>query len=123
MLDRLHDLIPPAVIEGHVQNQLCIVPGLLTGLPDFALKMRRDFLKPPDMPDLHAFAVEFIQFAVNDRFQNTHQKLYFAAGASPVLGREGVNGEDLHAKLDRCPDDLSQVFSPLPMSFTAWQPA
>src|SRR5690606_39000162 len=121
-LDGVNDFITSAVVECDIQDQAGIVSGFFACLPDFALKMRRDFLKPANMPDLNAFAVEFVQLAVNHRLQDAHQKLDFAPGPSPVLGREGVDRQNLHAKLDRGPDNTAQVLRAVTVSFSAWQP-
>ena len=92
-------------------------------LMDFLLQRRADAVQLADVAQLDAFGVEFVQFAVDDRFQNTHQHPHFGAWTRPVLGRKGVNRQDFDAIFDARAQNAAQIFRPVTVSFGARQPA
>ena len=105
---RVDQFDAPAVVDAHRESEHVVAGGELLGV----LQLFDDrapqagFAARPAHP--HAPLVELIAAAVQDVAVEPHEEAHLVGRACPVLRRERVHAQVLHARLDRAGDDIEQ---------------
>ena len=73
--------------------------GARDRLVDALAHARRELVAPPADDDAHAAPVHLVDLALHRLVEQAHQGPHLGPRAGPVLGREGVDGQDLDAQL------------------------
>src|SRR5829696_8602449 len=94
---RVHDLRAAAVVESHVDIELVVVGGELLRLPHGLQDRSGEVLAASEEPQASAALVQVGHVVRGDLEKERHQGVHLVLRASPVLGREGVEGERLYA--------------------------
>ena len=80
-----------------IEDVGAVVSGQGLAVVHLATKARAELGAVPDDPQLHALGVQLLHLAVHRLLEEAHQGAHLATGSLPVLGAEGVEGEDVDA--------------------------
>lgn len=78
--ERLDQVLPPAIVEGDVEDKLVVVARQGDGLAHLVLQRRRKPVQLTDVAKLHAVRMKLLQLAVDDRLQDVHQPAHLGFG-------------------------------------------
>ena len=120
---RLDDFLPPAVVESHRQREPAIVGGQRFGLDDERDNIGLEIVAFADDPDPDPVGVEFGEIVANEALEEAHQHRHLVRRTAPVLRREAIDRQELHAALDRRADDPAHRLDAAPMTLEARQAA
>ena len=116
LADGSQDLVPPAVVEGHPQRQAGVVPRLFLHGRHQRKQVGRTAVTPADELDAHALTVQVGELLADGVGEERHQVGHLVVGPAPVLGREGEDGQALHAQPRRRLDRTPQRSCPRPVA-------
>ena len=103
------DLGPAAVVEREGQRQPAVVPGQRDGLVLLGEEPARHPPVPaPGEADPHAQLVELVTPAHQDLPVEPHEVAHLVDRSTPVLGREGVDGQPAQAEIQRALDRVEE---------------
>ena len=77
-----------------------LLRGQSFGLLDLLAQAGGELFFAPQVADGDAVLVQRRRLTADDFFQNVHQAAHLVDRAAPVLGREGVEGQDLDADIE-----------------------
>jgi hypothetical protein len=97
----LDELGSPAVVERDPEVEALVVSGLLLEPGHLLLEVGRRAVAAPDEAGANSLAREVGQLALDRLAEDVHQRVDLARRPRPVLGREGIDHERLHAEVDR----------------------
>ena len=97
MLHGPGDLAARRVVERQNQRQPLSFGRFAFGLGEVAADLVRKTAPVADHGDAHSLPLELGRFACDAAAEELHQGVYFGCGTAPVLGREGIECQVLHA--------------------------
>jgi hypothetical protein len=111
--------VTAAVVDAHRERERVVAGGELLGVLQLLDDRSPQARLAAGPPDADAPFVELVAAAVQHVAVVAHEEAHLLGRAGPVLGREGVDAEVLHARLDRAGDDVEEHLLARPVSFDA----
>src|SRR5207247_49904 len=99
LFDRINDLCPSTVIETYVEDAVRVVRGARHRLFDALTHSGRQVFAAAADHDAHSPAVHLVDLTLHRLVEETHQGTDLRPWARPVLGRERVDRERVHAEV------------------------
>ena len=122
--DGIDDLGPASVVEGEGQRESAVVSGQCRR---FVLASQQPPRHPPVAPagetDAHSLLVQLSRRRSEDLLVEPHEEAHLVDRPTPVLRREGVDGQPLDAEIERALHGVEQRLLARGMPVGAFEPA
>src|SRR5207237_10577062 len=97
--NRVDYLRPPSVVQANIEDTVRVACGAGDRLVDALSHPLRKLIPAPADHDPHTAPVHLIDLSLHGLVEEAHQGADLGARARPGLGRERVDGEDVHTEI------------------------